>query len=274
MMGIPLLTGRELSDSDSEKSAGVVIVSAATAQRFWPGENPVGKHIRLVWDKDWRTVVGVAGDVRQFNLAGKPLDWIQGSLYMPYSQSVDANQKLPTAMYLIARTSAGTTHFARDIRGLVAAANPNVPVGEVRTLEAIVSDSASHSRSMMWLFISFAGSALLLAAIGTYGVVSYSAAQRTFEIGVRMALGASRGNILGLVLGQSLQLVLGGLLLGVAASAAVTRMLTTFLYGLTATDPVTFLAVGILLLGVGLLAGYLPARRAAGVNPLTALRVE
>jgi predicted permease len=274
LMGIPILEGRGFSDSDGEKSEGVVIVSAATARKFWPGENPVGKHIRLVWDKDWRTVVGVAGDVRQFNLADRPLDWIDGAIYLPYPQSADANQKLPTAMYVIARTSAGAEYFGRDVRGLVSSVNPNVPVGEVRTLEAIVSDSASQSRSLMWLFLSFAAAALSLAAIGTYGVVSYTAAQRTFEIGIRVALGASRASIFGLVIRQSLELVIAGLSLGAVAALALSRLLSSYLYGITAQDPLTFLAVAGLLVCMALAAGYLPARRATKVDPIVALRYE
>jgi predicted permease len=274
LMGIPILEGRGFSDSDGEKSEGVVIVSAATARKFWPGENPLGKHIRLVWDKDWRTVVGVAGDVRQFNLADHPLDWIDGAIYMPYPQSADANQKLPTAMYVIARTAAGVEYFGRDVRDLVSSVNPNVPVGEVRTLEAIVSDSASQSRSMMWLFLSFAAAALTLAAVGTYGVVSYTTAQRTFEIGIRVALGASRASIFGLVIRQSLELVIAGLSLGAVAALALSRLLSSYLYGITAQDPPTFLAVAGLLVCMALAAGYLPARRATKVDPIVALRYE
>ncbi len=274
VMGIPLLAGREFAESDGEKSAGVVVVTAATAKRFWPGENPIGKHIRIVWEKDWRTVVGVVREVRQFNLADKPLDWIQGGMYMPYPQSTDSNHKLPSAMYLIVRTAAGSSEFGRAVRELVSAVNPNVPAGEVRTVEAIVSDSASPSRSLMWLFVTFAGTAVALAAIGTYGVVSYSTSQRTFEIGMRMALGASRGNIFGLVLAQGVKLVLAGVAVGIPAALAMTRMISAFLYGTTATDPSTFLMVGVLLLVIAALAGYVPARSATKVDPMVALRCE
>jgi predicted permease len=274
VMGIPLLQGREFGDSDGEKSAGVVILSAATARKYWPGENPVGKHIRLVWDKDWRTVVGVVGDVRQFNLADRPLDWIDGAIYMPYAQSVGADQKLPTAMYLIARTSTGADSFGGEIRDLVSSVNPNVPVGEVRTLGAIVVDSASQSRSMMWLFLSFAAAALALAAIGTYGVVSYATTQRTFEIGVRVALGASRSSIFGMVIRQSLELVIAGVVLGASAALILSRLLSSFLYGISAQDPLTFVTVAGLLLLLALAAGYVPARRATKVDPITALRHE
>jgi len=212
--------------------------------------------------------------VRQFNLAGRPLDWIDGAIYMPYPQSVDANQKLPTTMYLIARTSASAASFGGNVRALVESVNPNVPVGEVRTLRAIVVESTSQPRSMMWLFLSFAAAALALAAIGTYGVVAYSTAQRTFEIGVRVALGASRGNIFGMVIRQSLELVLTGLILGAATALALTRLLSSYLYGITAQDPLTFLAVAGLLVCIALAAGYLPARRATKVDPVVALRQE
>jgi putative ABC transport system permease protein len=272
LMGIPILQGRGFSDADGQKSEGVMIVSAATARKFWHGENPVGKHIRLVWDKGWRTVVGVAGDVRQFNLADRPLDWIDGAIYMPYSQSVDANQKLPAAMYLIARTSTDAADFGREVRDVVSSVNPNVPVGEVRTLQRIVLDSASQSLSLMWVFLSLAAVALTLAAVGTYGVVSYSTAQRTFEIGVRVALGASRGSIFGMVIRQSLELVIVGLGLGGVAALALSRLLSSYLYGITPQDPLTFLAVAGLLVCTALAAGYLPARRATQVDPVVALR--
>jgi len=193
---------------------------------------------------------------------------------MPYPQSVGLNRQLPTAMTLILRTAANSPQLAGELRRLVASVNPDLAVSEVHPLDAAVAASASPSRSLMWLFVSFGGAALLLAVIGAYGVVSYSISQRTYEIGVRMAFGATPRRIFGLVLGQSLRLVLTGLAMGMLASLALTRLMTGFLYGVTTTDPLTFMVVGFLLLGVALFAGYIPARRAAKVDPMIALRHE
>jgi predicted permease len=274
VMHIPILSGRAFTDSDRESSEPVVIVSAAMARRYWPGQNPIGKHIRPVFQTKWRTVVGIAGEVRQYDLANHSPNFIQGDMYMPYPQSVTNERQLPAAMTLIVRTGADATRLPNRIRELVKDLNPNVPVSEVRTMESLVNDSTQESRSMTWLFILFAAAALFLAAIGTYGVVSYSTAQRTFEIGLRVALGASRRNIFGLVLGQSLRLVMAGLAIGIVTSLALTRVLVAFLYGTAATDPMTFFLVCGVLVAVAVLAGYVPARRAANIDPLTALRID
>jgi predicted permease len=274
ILRIPLLDGRAFTEADGEKSARVVLVSAATARQFWPGENPVGKYIRVLWEQERRIVVGVVGDVRQFDMAGKTPSYINGAFYMPYAQSIGLDRRMPTAMTLILRTAANAPQLHGELRRLVASVNPNTPVSEIRTMDAAVMASTSSSRSLMWLFISFGAAALILASIGAYGVVSYSTSQRTYEMGVRMALGATRAKIFSLVLGQSLRLVLTGLALGIAASLALTRLMTGFLYGVTATDPLTFLAVSLLLIFTGLLAGYFPARRAARVDPMVALRSE
>ncbi len=274
IMRIPLLAGRTFSEADGMKAPGVVLVSASTARRYWPDENPIGKHIKTVWEQQWRTVVGVVADVRQYDLANHTPDWIKGTIYMPYPQAVDLTEEVPATMNLLFRTAADTGRVSMEVRQLVASVNPNIPVGEVRSMETVVSASTSQSRSIMWLFVAFAGSALILAAIGVYGVVSFSAAQRTYEIGVRVALGATRSSVFGMVLGQGLRLVFIGLAAGVAASILLTRMLTSLLYGVGATDPITFLAVGVLLVATAALAGYLPARRASQIDPLTALRVD
>jgi predicted permease len=277
ILHIPLLAGRNLTDADAEQSAPVVVVNAATARKYWPGQNPIGKHLRTVWTdhEPWRTVVGVVGDVRQYDLADRSPNWLGGAVYMPYAQAVGDNRReIPAAMTLLVRTGSDPTAVASQIREIVTSLNPNVPVSGIETLQDVVSGSLDQPRSMMWLFAAFAVAALLLAAIGTYGVVSYSTSQRTFEIGMRMALGASRRDVLGLVLGQSLKLVLAGLAAGIAASLGLTRLLNTFLYGTQATDPFTFLAVAGLLIAMALLAGYVPARRATRVDPMIALRNE
>jgi putative ABC transport system permease protein len=274
MMRIPLLAGRSFSQADGLKAPGVVLVSASTARRYWPNENPIGKHIKTVWESQWRTVVGVVADVRQYDLANHTPDWIKGTIYMPYPQAQDLTEQIPATMNLLFRTTADSGRVAMEVRQLVASVNPNVPVGEVRAMETVVSASTSQPRSIMWLFVAFAGSALILAAIGVYGVVSFSAAQRTYEIGVRVALGATRSSVFSMVLGQGLRLVLTGLAVGVVASLLLTRMLTSLLYGVAATDPLTFLGVGVLLIATAALAGFLPARRASRIDPLTALRVD
>jgi putative ABC transport system permease protein len=274
LMGIPILCGRALSDGDGEKAAPVIVVSAATARRYWPGENPIGKHVQMVWEDRWRTVVGVAGDVRQFDLADRSPDYLKGVMYMPYAQAVDADRQLPAAMTLIVRTNADPVRVAISIRGLVRKLNSDAPVDEIQSLASLVNESAQQSSSMTWLFVSFAAVALALAAVGAYGVVSYSTTQRTFEIGVRVALGAKKSAIFGLVLGQSFRLVMAGLALGLAASLALTRLLASFLYGTSANDPLTLATVCVVLMAVALLAGYAPARKAAGVDPIRALRAD
>src|SRR5262249_23076084 len=156
---------RGLTASDGEKSARVIVVSAATARRYWPGQNAIGKHIRLVFENEWRTVVGVAGDVRQYDLANHAPDYISGAMYMPYRQSVESDRQLPAAMTLIVRTGAEPLDVATGIRKLVKDLNPNAPVSEVRTMESLVDASTQQSRSMAGLLAAFAAVALLLAAM-------------------------------------------------------------------------------------------------------------
>jgi putative ABC transport system permease protein len=249
-------------------------VSAATARRYWPGEDPIGKRVRVVWDKDWRRVVGVVGDVRHYALSGRSPAEITGAIYMPYPQAVALDRRIPMAMSLFVRSSAEGSRVSAAIREEVSRVNPDVPVSEVRTLESVVASSVSEPRSLTWLFATFAAGALLLAAIGTYGVVSYTTSQRTYEIGVRLAVGATRRDVYGLVIGQSVRLVLAGLAAGTVAALVLGRALSSFLYGVTPADPFTFAAVAALLLATALLAGFFPGRRAARVDPVRALRVD
>jgi len=218
--------------------------------------------------------VGVAGDVRQYDLADRSPDFIAGAMYMPYRQAVGGDRQLPAAMALLLATGSDPADAAEGIARVVRDVNPGVPVSEIRTMEGLVEDSTGQSRTMAWLFAAFAGIAVLLAAVGTYGVVSWSTSQRTFEIGLRVALGASRGSVFALVLGQSLRLVVSGLVCGVAASLALSRALSAFLYATGAWDALTFCGVCGLLIVVAVLAGFFPARRAARVDAVTSLRAE
>jgi predicted permease len=273
-LGIPVLQGRAFADSDAESSAGVVVVSASTARRHWPGQSPIGKHVRVAWDSEWRSVVGVAADVRHYDLAGRSPAWLDGTLYMPYPQSVTTTRQMPAAMNLLVRADGSAADVAREVRDLVRSVNPDVPVADARPLQAVVASASTPTRSLMRLFVAFGGIALLLAAIGIYGVVSYSTAQRTHEIGVRIALGATQAHVYGMVLGASLRLALAGLVLGALVAVALTRLLGALLYEVKATDPATFFAVGVLLVATAGLAGLVPARRAAVIDPLKALRVD
>jgi putative ABC transport system permease protein len=274
IMHIPLLAGRLFTEADGAKAPLVILVSASTAKQNWPGENAVGKHIKAVWDQQWRTVIGVVADVRQFDLAGNVPSWLNGVVYLPYPQAVDLTEKIPVAMNLLLKTDDQTGRVAAEIRDLVRGVNPNIPVSAVRSMESVVSASTAQPRSITWLFVSFGAAALILAAIGIFGVVSFSATQRTYEIGLRVALGAPRSNVFSMVLGQGIRLVLAGLAVGVAASLLLSRLMMSLLYGVAATDPLTFLGVTVLLIATAALAGYLPARRASRIDPLTALRVD
>ncbi|SPE34620.1 putative Permease [Candidatus Sulfopaludibacter sp. SbA6] len=279
MLSIPLLAGRGFTEADGAMSAGVLLITASTARYFWPAENPIGKHIRIAGEERWRTVVGVVGDVRQYSLSQDLPNWVPGGVYMPYAQSARENGQIIAAMTLLVKTRlvntrADATRLAREIRGLAKDQDPNAPVGQVQEMEEVVSGSISDFRSTIRVFISFAGAAILLAAIGIYGLISHWVTQRTFEIGVRVAMGATRPHIVSMILAQGLRVALYGTGAGVVAALAVTRFLGSLLYGVGATDPLTFAAVAALVLGVAITATAFPACRAARIDPLTSLRVD
>jgi predicted permease len=274
MLGIPLLTGREFDTADGIKSNGVVIVTASTARRFWPNQSAIGKHVKAVFDDHWRTVIGVVSDVRQFNLTGRNPDSITGAFYMPYAQAVQGDRQVPAAVNLLATVAGPTASAAADLRRLARDLNPNAPVSEATALEEMVVRSTADFQSTLWLFLSFAGVSVLLAAVGIYGLVSNSVAQRTHEIGLRVAIGATRQEILKLMLGQSLRLALSGIVVGVMMSIVLTRFLASMLYGVAATDPTTFACVCGLMLALAVLASYAPAWRAANLDPIKSLRAE
>jgi predicted permease len=274
MLRIPLLAGRELTEADGEKAAGVLLVTSSTAGHFWPGENPIGKHIKSAGERRWRTVVGVVGDVRQYSLSKDRPDWVAGAMYMPYAQVSREDGEIPAAMTLLVKTIADSEHAARDIRRLAQDQAPNVPVGQVQPLEEVVSGSISDFRSTMRVFIGFGGAALLLATIGIYGLVSYGVSQRTYEIGVRVAMGASKRRIVSLILAQGLRVALCGIGVGLIAAFGITRFLASLLYGVSAGDPLTFAAVTGLILGVATIATAFPAWKASRIDPVRSLKAE
>ena len=274
MMRIPLLAGREFTEADGANSADVLLITPSTARLLWPGENPVGKHIRRAGEPQWRTVVGVVGDVRQYSLAKDRPDWVPGAMYMPYAQSAREDGQIYAAMTLLVKGRAESGRLGHEIRRLAEEQDPNVPVSRVQALEEVVSGSIADFRSTIRVFLSFAGAAILLAAIGIYGLVSYWVAQRTFEIGVRVAIGAGRPRIVSMVLKQGLRVALYGVGAGILAALAMTRFLASLLYGVTATDPVTFVAVIALVLAVTVTATAFPAWRAARIDPVRSLRVD
>jgi predicted permease len=274
IMRIPILAGRPFRPADDQDAAGVVVVSEAMAQRFWPGQDPIGKHLRPVWDERWRAVVAVVGDVRGSDLAGDSGEARGGAFYMPYAQSVGMNRRVPAAMILVVRTTADPSEVMSRIRAAVRESDPAAPAGPALTMEAVVSASTSQPRSMMWLFVGFASSALALVAAGVYGLISYSVARRKHEIGIRLALGAARGRIYSLVLGQSMMCVLAGLAAGLPASLALARLMRPSLFQVTPTDPITYLAVALIVAAVAAAAAYVPSRRAVRQNPTEALRIK
>jgi putative ABC transport system permease protein len=262
-MGIPLLSGRDFSRQDTADSRHVALVDAMAAKHFWPSQNPIGKRFSFGGDS-WREVVGVVGTVRNVGLDVVPHDQV----YLPYAQ-----HPLPN-MHFVLQTGTPPLQSARVVRETVSSLDRDLPVYDVRSMDQVLETSLSQRQSGVSALTAFALAALLLAAIGIYGVMAYSVNQRTHEIGIRMALGAKKGDVLKMVVGQGLKLALIGVVIGIAGALALTRFLSSLLYGVKPTDPLTFIAVSIILIAVALVACYIPARRAAKVDPMVALRYE
>jgi predicted permease len=263
-MDIPILQGRDFKREDSENSPGVVIVNEELARRYFSGQNAVGKRLRLGSESPYLEIVGVARTAKYRNLREQPLPFI----YIPFAQEYQ------TGMTLIVRTASDPALLIPALRNEIRALNKDVPIFAVQTMTERIGAQLAADRMIAVLLSIFGGAALLLAAIGIYGVMGYSVAQRTHEIGVRIALGAERRDIFRLVLGQGLMLILIGAGLGLGLAITLTRVLQNLLFGVSATDPLVFSMIVLLLIAVALLACYLPARRATKVDPLVALRYE
>ena len=274
VMGIPIVAGRPFTDADLSGEP-VAIITTETARRFWPNRDAVGKHIHLLDDKSWRIIVGVTGDVRAYDLQQTIPPWMKGVAYVPYNSSATLeDRRMPADLTIVMRTSVDSSQMSATLREAVAGANPEAAVSEIKTMGAVVSDAIATPRSTAILFIVFAALALALGSIGIYGVLSFVVANRTREIGIRMALGAQRREVLWSVLKEGGQTSLLGIGLGIAAAFALMRVLSSELFGVSAADPLTFGAVAVIVALVALLACYIPASRAMRVDPMVALRYE
>lgn len=274
VMGISVLSGRGFDDSDVS-GAPVAVVTAETTRRFWPDQNAVGKHIRLLDDKDWRTIVGVISDVRAYDLQRNVPNWIDGTAYVPYNPLATLEDKrVPSEMTIAIRSASDGSQVAALLRESIAALNHEVPISEVQTMGAVVTGAVSTPAATMSLFTAFAALALLLGIIGIYGVLSYLVSQRTREIGLRVALGAQRGDVLNLVMKEGAKFSVAGIAVGLAGAFLVTRLMSSELYGVSPLDPLTYLGVAVVMAAATLLACYVPTRRAMRVDPVVALRYE
>jgi putative ABC transport system permease protein len=275
VMDIPLLSGRWFTESDGSGNPPVAVVTETTARRFWREQNPVGKHIRFVGEKEWRTIVGVVSDVRAYDLQRSEPDFMRGTLYVPHSpKGTLEDGRVPAEMTIAVRTTADESEAGTMLRRIVTGLNQEAPVSEIRTMRAVMSEAVSTPASTTSLFVTFAALALVLGMIGIYGVLAFLVSKRTREIGIRMALGAQRRDVLWLVMKEGGKFSLTGIVLGLAAAFAVTRLLSSELYGVSPVDPFTYAAVTIVMAMVTLLASYIPTRRAMRVDPLIALRCE
>jgi predicted permease len=267
--------GRGFTERDDEHAPVVVLIDAAFAHTHFPKEDPVGKRINLGLLDVQAEVVGVVGHVEHWGLGSKGHESLQAQIYLPVWQVPDKFWTLlANGSDYVARTAGTPLGVVSTIRETAERVDRSAVVYGVSPLEDLVARSIATQRLAMMLLSVFSGLALLLSAIGIYGVISYLAGQRTHEIGVRMALGATSRDVLRLVLGEGMRITLAGVGIGIVAALGLTRLITKIIYGVGATDPTTFAGVAILLTGVALLACYIPARRAMRVDPVIALRYE
>ena len=263
-MGVPLLKGRLFNEHDASDARGRVVINETMALKHWPGEDPIGKRVRIAWDSLEDEVIGVVGDVRHAGLDGE----IRPMTYWPYARNPYGT------MTVTVRTAGDPNRIVTSIAGLVRQLDPELALANVKTMDEVVSDSVAQRRLTMLLLTIFAGAALLLAAVGIYGVIAYSVTERTQEIGIRMALGAQRGAVLRMVMTQALVLAVTGIAVGGGGALLLTRLMEGLLFEVTPADPLTFGVVGGILAAVALLASYVPGRRATQVDPVVALRAE
>jgi predicted permease len=273
-MGIPLLEGRFFTEHDTVASAPVVVIDEVMAKHLFPGQDAVGKRINFMVLGPVQ-IVGVAGHVKHWGLDADDTAKIRDEMYFPFMQVPDKFMSLlASGLTLVVRTAPDPLSVVSAVRAQVAGPTEDQPIFGVQTMEQIISGSLAERRFTMRLLVIFASTALVLAAVGIYGVMSYAVSRRTHELGVRMALGATRREILRLVVGEGMVLAAIGTAAGLTAALGLTRLMASLLYGVRPADPATLAAVSLLLAGIALLACYIPAWRATKVDPLVALRYE
>jgi putative ABC transport system permease protein len=267
-LGVPLIRGRFFAETDEEKAPQVAIINQALARKYFQGEDPLGKRITFddprSNDAAWVTIIGVVGDVKHRGLNVQP----KPEYYLPNLQ------RPQRSMILAVRTSADPRSVTASVRKEILAVDPDQPVSNIRTMNDVISTSVAAQRLSTTMLGIFAGIALVLAAVGIYGVMSYAVTQRTHEIGIRMALGAQRRDVLRMIIKEGMTLAILGVGIGLVASFALTRVMSSLLYDVSVTDPLTFIGLSLLLSVVALLACGIPARRATRVDPMVALRYE
>jgi predicted permease len=267
-MGVPLVAGRFFTATDTSDATPVVIINSTTAERHWPDGDPVGARIRILGTSDdepvWRTITGVVGDVRHAGLDTP----VAPQVYLPHTQ--DPN----TSMAIAIRTAGDPSAHVDALRTAVRAVDPDLPIAEVRTMDDVVAQAVAPRRLTIFLLGSFAAIALMLAAVGIYGVISYSVSRRTHEFGLRMALGADRLQVLELVIRQGLATTVSGIAIGLLGALGAGRLAAGLLYEISPYDPVVLIGVAVILSAVALLACWLPARRASRLDPMAALRQQ
>jgi predicted permease len=273
VLNIRVVSGRAFTREDLTGRPAVAIVSASTARRFWPDQDPVGLHIRFVGEPGWHTIVGVVSDIRAYDLRRDVPEWIAGSIYVPYGPNATMeDQRIPSDMNLTLGTTLVPAQVAGMIRSAAVSAGGDVAVSDVRTMQSVLADAVAAPTATASLLVTMAGLALLLGSIGVYGVLSYLVSRRTHDLGIRIALGAQRRDLFWLVIREGGVLCGAGILIGFAGALAATRLMSSELYGIRPTDPLTYAAVGIVVSLVTMMACYVPTRRAMGIDPLEALR--
>lgn len=272
-MSIPVVAGRGFTSADDSGNPPVAVVTASTVRRFWPGRSPIGSHVRLSGDKDWRTIVGIVSEVRAYDMQKNVPDWINGTIYFPYAPNVTLEGgRVPSDMTAVIQSNLDDSQVQNALRHAIAGLNPEVPASEIKPMRTIVSEAVSTPASTTILFVALAALALVLGLIGIYGVLSFLVSRRTREIGIRLALGAQRRDVLWLVMKEGAKFSLIGIALGLGSAFAITRLLASELYGISPADPATFLGGAILMTAVTLTACYIPTRHAMRVDPIVALK--